>query len=121
MNWILRSSMNVIGMRKQEQPAYDPKILLKIILFAYARGITFSRRIARACEENIIFMALNCDAKPHFTTIADFVSTMDKEMPPDLYVYLVNFLLNPTKPTRPKPRSQIAEGIGVGDPGPTKP
>jgi transposase len=60
--------------------AYDPKILLKIILFAYSRSITSSRRIAQACEENIIFMALSCDTKPHFTTIADFVSTMVKEI-----------------------------------------
>ena len=60
--------------------AYDPKILLKIILFAYSRGITSSRRIAQACEENIIFMALSCDTRPHFTTIADFVSTLDKEI-----------------------------------------
>ena len=60
--------------------AYDPKILLKIILFAYSRGITSSRRIAQACEENVIFMALSCDTKPHFTTIADFVSTLDKEI-----------------------------------------
>lgn len=60
--------------------AYDPKILLKIILFAYSRGITSRRRIAQACEENIIFMTLSCDTKPHFTTIADFVSTMDKEI-----------------------------------------
>jgi transposase len=60
--------------------AYDPKILLKIVLFAYSQGIVHSRRIAKACEENIIFMALSCDTKPHFTTIADFVSTMDKEI-----------------------------------------
>jgi transposase len=60
--------------------AYDPRILLKIVLFAYSRGIVSSRRIAQACEENIIFMALSCDTKPHFTTIADFVSTMNKEI-----------------------------------------
>jgi transposase len=60
--------------------AYDPRILLKVILFAYSHGIVSSRRIARACEENIIFMALSCDTNPHFTTIADFVSTMDKEI-----------------------------------------
>lgn len=35
-------------------PAYDPAILLKVILFAYSRGITSSRAIARACEENVI-------------------------------------------------------------------
>src|SRR5215468_9150659 len=56
-------------------PAYDPAILLKIILYAYARGITSSREIERSCQENIIFMALSADTHPHFTTIADFVSS----------------------------------------------
>jgi transposase len=37
-------------------PAYDPALLLKIVLFAYSRGITSSRKIAQACRENIIFM-----------------------------------------------------------------
>lgn len=31
-------------------PAYDPRLLLKIILFAYSRGITSSRRIAQCCK-----------------------------------------------------------------------
>ena len=61
-------------------PAYDPRILLKIILFAYSRGITSSRRIARCCEENVVFMALSANSRPHFTTIADFVSSMNKEV-----------------------------------------
>lgn len=61
-------------------PAYDPAVLLKVILLGYARGMTSSRRIARACEENIIFIALSADSKPHFTTIADFVSTMSDEI-----------------------------------------
>lgn len=60
-------------------PAYDPKILLKIILFAYSRGITSSRKIAQCCKENLVFMALAANTHPHFTTIADFVATMDKE------------------------------------------
>ena len=61
-------------------PAYDPRILLKIILFAYSRGITSSRNIAKCCEENVVFMALSANTKPHFTTIAKFISTMDKEV-----------------------------------------
>jgi transposase len=71
------------GRYKNEEtgsPAYDPRILLKIVLFAYSRGIISSRKIARACEENIIFMALSADTRPHFTTIADFIATMDKEI-----------------------------------------
>lgn len=61
-------------------PAYDPAILLKIILYAYSRGIVSSRKIEQCCRENIIFMALSCDTAPHFTTIADFISTLDSEI-----------------------------------------
>ena len=49
--------------------------LLKIILFAYSKGITSSREIEWSCETNIIFKALSCDTVPHFTTIASFVSS----------------------------------------------
>jgi len=61
-------------------PAYDPAILLKIILYAYSRGMTSSRKIAQCCRENVIFMALSADTQPHFTTIADFISTLDQEL-----------------------------------------
>lgn len=56
------------------RPAYDPAILLKIVLLAYSRGITSSRKIEALCRENVIFMALSADSRPHFTTIADFIS-----------------------------------------------
>lgn len=54
--------------------AYDPAILLKIVLFAYSKGITSSREIQWQCGHNIIFKALSCDSVPHFTSIASFVS-----------------------------------------------
>ena len=56
--------------------AYDPAMLLKVVLFAYSRGITSSRKIEKACRENVVFMALSADSQPHFTTIADFISRM---------------------------------------------
>ena len=62
------------------RPAYDPAILLKIILFAYSKGITSSREIEWCCESNIIFKALSCDTVPHFTTIASFVSGRGEEI-----------------------------------------
>ncbi|WP_372740211.1 transposase [Neptunomonas sp.] len=63
-------------------PAYDPALLLKIVLFAYARGITSSRKIAQACRENVIFMALSADSQPHHSTLADFISRMDEVIAP---------------------------------------
>lgn len=61
-------------------PAYDPAVLLKVVLFAYSRGITSSRGIARACEENVVFMALSADSRPHFTTVAEFISSMSDQI-----------------------------------------
>src|SRR6266481_86220 len=60
--------------------AYDPAILLKIVLFGYYKGMTSSRRLAEACERNVQFMALTADTQPHFTTIADFVASMHQEV-----------------------------------------
>ena len=60
--------------------AYDPAVLLKIILFAYSRGITSSREIEWCCNTNIIFKALSCDTVPHFTTIASFVSDSPRQI-----------------------------------------
>lgn len=61
-------------------PAYDPALLLKIILFAYSKGITSSRQIEALCGENVVCMALAADTTPHFTTIADFVSGCSEQI-----------------------------------------
>ena len=61
-------------------PAYDPKILLKVILLAYSRGLTSSRRIEQACKENIVFMALTCGMAPDHSTISGFIRKMKKEV-----------------------------------------
>lgn len=63
-------------------PAWHPAVMLKIILYAYSRGITSSREIERCCRENIVFMALSANSCPHFTTIADFISSMADEVTP---------------------------------------
>jgi len=62
--------------------AYDPKILLKIILLGYSRGLIGSRKIEKACRENVTFMALSCGQKPDHSTIAAFVSTMKDKIKP---------------------------------------
>jgi transposase len=60
--------------------AIDPKVLLKVILFGYSRGMLSSRPIERACHENVTFMALSCCQKPDHSTIAAFVSSMGEEI-----------------------------------------
>ena len=60
--------------------AIHPKILLKVILLAYARGMISSRQIERACQENIIFIALSYGHAPDHSTIASFISSMQSEI-----------------------------------------
>ena len=55
--------------------AYPPELLLRIIFCAYYRGITSSRVIASLCTTDLKFMALAVGTKPHFTTVANFVSS----------------------------------------------
>ena len=55
-------------------PAHSPAMLLRAVLLAYSQGMVSSRAIERACRDNVVFIAMTGDAKPHFTTIADFVS-----------------------------------------------
>jgi transposase len=62
------------------RPAYDPAILLKIVLLAYSRGVTSSRKIEALYRENVVFMAISADSRPHFTTIADFISSSAMEV-----------------------------------------
>jgi transposase len=62
--------------------AYDPAILLKVVLLAYSRGLTSSRPIERACCENVLFMAMSCNQRPDHSTIASFVSSMKDQIKP---------------------------------------
>lgn len=57
-------------------PAFDPAVLLKIVLLAYSRGIVSSRKMEAACRDHVLFMAVSGDSQPHFTTLAAFVSNM---------------------------------------------
>jgi transposase len=62
--------------------AYDPKIILKVVLLAYSRGLVSSRKIEQACRENVVFIALACGQQPDHSTIAAFVSSMKDEIMP---------------------------------------
>jgi len=62
--------------------AYDPRILLKVVLLGYSRGLISSRKIEQACRENVVFMALSSGQNPDHSTIATFVASMKEEILP---------------------------------------
>ena len=52
--------------------SYHPRMLLKVVLYAYLRNIYSSRKIEQALAENVHFMWLAGGAKPDHNTINDF-------------------------------------------------
>lgn len=60
--------------------AYDPRVLLKVVLYGYSKGLVSSRALAEACRRNVVFMALSADTRPHLTTLAGFVSELEGEI-----------------------------------------
>jgi transposase len=53
-------------------PAYDPKTLLGVLLYAYATGVRSSRQIQRRCTEDLAFRVLAGNSTPDHVTIARF-------------------------------------------------
>jgi transposase len=53
-------------------PPFDPKMMVCLLLYAYCVGVFSSRKIARACERNLAFIAIVGTDRPDFRTISDF-------------------------------------------------
>ena len=51
---------------------YDPRLMLKLLLYSYSYGLKGSRKIERATHENIAFIWLMKNLKPDHKTIAEF-------------------------------------------------
>ena len=62
--------------------AYDPRVMLKIVLQAYSRGLISSRKIEQACVHNVLFIALSGDSQPSYTHIAKFVRELGADIQP---------------------------------------
>src|SRR5918996_523229 len=52
--------------------AFEPSMVVALLLYAYARGIRSSRAIERACEEDVAFRVVAAHQVPDHTTIARF-------------------------------------------------
>jgi transposase len=53
-------------------PPYHPVMMTALLLYAYCQGIYPSRRVAKACQERVDFMAVTAMQTPDFRTISDF-------------------------------------------------
>jgi transposase len=55
------------------RPAYEPAMVVALLLYAYARGVRSSRAIERSCIEDVAYRVIAAQHKPDHATIARFV------------------------------------------------
>src|SRR6266436_1479439 len=53
-------------------PPFDPAMMVCLLLYAYCVGVFSSRKIAKACERNLAFLAIVGKERPDFRTISLF-------------------------------------------------
>jgi transposase len=53
-------------------PAFSPRMMVAILLYGFCQSVYSSRKLAKACQERLDFMAVSGLNKPHFRTILDF-------------------------------------------------
>jgi len=73
--------------------AYNPRMLLKVLLYAYSMKIYTGRKIAKALHQDIHFMWLSAMNRPDFRTINSFRSGKAKEVIEVLFKEVLEFLL----------------------------
>jgi transposase len=54
------------------RPAYDPRMMVALLLYAYARGNRSSRGIERECREDVAYRVICANLVPDHSTIAEF-------------------------------------------------
>ena len=62
-------------------PAYDPKVLLGVLLYAYATGVRSSRQIQRRCHEDLAFRVLAGNQAPDHVTSRGSESATSRPWP----------------------------------------
>jgi len=74
-------------------PPFHPRLMLKILLYAYAQGLRSSRKIARACTRDIAFLWLACLEKPSHHTVNRFRSEYFADALPAVLAEMAEMLL----------------------------
>jgi transposase len=73
--------------------SYHPKMLLKVVVYAYTQQLYSSRKIAKALRENIYFMWLSGNQRPDFRTINRFRSEVVKDVIEDIFTSVLELLI----------------------------
>jgi len=74
-------------------PPFDPRMMLKLVIYAYSIGVTSSREIERRCQVDVAFRWLSANTAPDYRSVSRFrrrhLSALD-----DLFVQVLVLCAN---------------------------
>ena len=57
---------------KTGAPPFDPRMMLKLVIYAYSTGVTSSREIERRCQVDVAFRWLSANTAPDYRSLSRF-------------------------------------------------
>ena len=60
--------------------AYDPQMMVSLLLYAYCLGVRSSRQIEQACEVDVAFRVISANQRPDYSTVCRFRSQNEEEL-----------------------------------------
>src|SRR5262245_15630044 len=64
----------------RSRPAYEPSMMVALLLYGYARGVRSARAIERACEEDVAYRVIAAQQVPDHATIARFIERHERAL-----------------------------------------
>ena len=89
LSWFVLDAMEAIDLSKfylkyradgWGRAAYDPRMMVSLLLYAYCLGVRSSRQIERACEVDVAFRVITANQKPDYSTVCRFRSQNEEEL-----------------------------------------
>ena len=97
---IINQLIDSLAIKALERPyrgggstSYHPKMMLKVIIYAYCTKVYSCRQIADSLQTNIHFMWLSASQRPTFKTINNFRSVIMKDLIEEVFGQVLTFLL----------------------------
>ncbi|MDQ6739145.1 MAG: transposase [Actinomycetota bacterium] len=72
VRWAMSPTRLISYAKAKGQPPYDPRLMLRIVLYGYCVGVRSSRELERACTDVVAFRWLAMQQAPDFRSIGRF-------------------------------------------------
>ena len=78
--------------KDQGQPPYDPRMMMKVLIYAYSTKLYSTRKIEKALKQDITYMWISGNEKPDHNTINRFRSVYFKDIMEEVFTHVLDYL-----------------------------